>query len=650
MSNSIQAVVLAAILLACAHCPASGTVSGMVFDGNSTTVGVPSEVSASLEGATGVTFSVWLRRNPEGLGRRNEIMNLTIDGPRAKAVIGFWADDTIRIGGRTRPDEQFRSAATVEPWTDDSLVHIVGVIDLQRPDIRIYLNGESQALNAEVFGWDARAFPADTGIRSTIGVGGDLRNHFHGEIRDIRVYARALDDEEANRLHVLGQNIIDEEIASLIFHWEGTGAAAAPAAPQQATERPGIPRLEHVEMIRIAGSPQEIGRIRGQIEGEGIRRAVDNYLNKARREDVSMETLQFYAAPGIERTAQIAPHWLDEMRVKAETAGVDHDLYITYVFSNLIFTGRGAGWREMCTELPHECTSYAATGPVTENGGIFWHKTRDNVHSPQRAYMVESSLPGINKYLMAGSMWVNDKGLAMSGDYGGPEPKTPRYRGRMDFARYIMENAADCDDALEILKDFVGRGWYVGGTRVGQRWTIVDRHGRILDVTNSSDVDSLEWQYIEDGGPHITRKSAQRLLDTERPISFLTFHDISRDTLVKSSISGCTVEVHPEYPEYLTMVWVSFPARALPFPLFMGGSKTPRPLHDGTIDHMGRNTDMPFERIRELEEALYIEGKQLQDELYRMIKGGRQAEIAGRIDQWVQEYTKRHADELYLSQ
>lgn len=630
----------------------SAIVLGAGFDGRTTTVEAPLEISERLGGAPGVTFSAWVKRDPAGLNRRNEIMNLTISGTLAKAVIGFLPDNTIRVGGRTRPDEQFRSATTVSAWSDDEWRHVVGVIDLERASTRIYVDGDPRELKTEATVWSDTVFPSETGIRNTIGSGANLKNHFHGELKDIKVYNRALDDEEVSRLYILGANIDRDEIASLIFAWEGDETPAVAQREEKPAEtRPEAPLVDRIEMIDISGSPREIGRIRGDITGDAIRSRVEKYL-KTQQRDIPLETLKFYAQPGVDRVREIAPHWLEELEATAETAGVDPDIYIALQFAGLLFSARGRGWQELCTEraeLEHECTSYAATGEAAENKGIFYHKTRDNVRSTQRAYIKTSDLPGIYKYIQVATISINERGLAMSGDYGGPRPEIPRYRGRFSFAQHIMERAADCDEALAILQDFVAKGWYAGGTRTGQRWTIVDRHGNILDVTNSSDPDSLKWNYVKNGGPHITRTSAKRLRETEKPVSFLTFRDISRDTLVKSSIAGCTVDIHPEYPEYLSMIWISFPARSLPFLLFSGGRKTPLPLYDGTVDDIGWKSEISFDVIRELEQTLYEEGKRFQSELYELIKAGRSGEVAGMIDEWIKNHTKRHMEILLSS-
>jgi|GEM_PF-700547 len=629
---------------------ASGLVNGASFDGKRTKVEPPLEVSEKLGGASGMTFSAWFRRNPAGLNMRNEIMNLTISTSNANAVIVFLADNTLRLGGRTQTKEPFRSASTVSTWTDDKWHHVAGIIDIGKKEMYIFVDGILQELKNKPAEWNEATFPKQTGIRNTLGVGGDLKNYFQGELKNIRVYNRALTESDVNLLFVLGENTSQNEIPSMIYHWKGdeitppekTVPTATPqTTPAAMTEsRLESPVMDEVKMIRFSGSPAEIGRLWGEIVKEETKKSVDKYLSEAAKRDITTERLIKFAAPSVDIVKEIAPHWLDEMKAIAEVAGVDPDIYIACRFSGGL-TGnppRGIGWK--IDQVEHECTSYAASGKSAKNNGIFYHKTRDNTPSIQRGYIMATELPGVYKYLLAGTMGVNEKGLALSGDYGGPRPAEPKYRRTTAITRYILEKAADCKEALSILQDFVSKGWYSGGT-IGQRWTLVDRHGRILDVTNSSDRNSLKFSYIE-GKPHITRKSAQRLLETERPISFLTFHDVSRDTLVRTSISGMSADIHPEYPEYLTIVWVCFPARSVPFPLFTGGRKTPLALFDGTIDDIGKKTNLSFDNIRKLEKTLYDEGLLFREKLYKLIKEGKTENVPDMIDEWVKNYTEKY--------
>ena len=59
---------------------------------------------------------------------------------------------------------------------------------------------------------------------------------------------------------------------------------------------------------------------------------------------------------------------------------------------------------------------------------------------------------------------------------------------------------------------------------------------------------------------------------------------------VKSGILGVTVAMDPEFPDLLTAMWVSLPARGLAFPLYMGCEATPGPLLDGTVYEICRQT------------------------------------------------------------
>ena len=116
---------------------------------------------------------------------------------------------------------------------------------------------------------------------------------------------------------------------------------------------------------------------------------------------------------------------------------------------------------------------------------------------------LRSNVKGINKFIalcnssnIITSAMVNDKGLAGSADMDLVKKiKNPKYRGLMNNAilRYIAEKAADCDDALNIIQDFVGKGYYAGGTN-GTNWTFVDKQGKILEIyTNHSNAPDYKY-------------------------------------------------------------------------------------------------------------------------------------------------------------
>ncbi|MCK9266707.1 carcinine hydrolase/isopenicillin-N N-acyltransferase family protein [bacterium] len=625
----------------------SSFLSSAVFDGKTSGVEIPVDISEKLEGASGVTFSLWFKRNPKGLNKRSEMLSLSIVATYTKVGIGFLSDNTIQFGGATELLEIFKNVRTVNKWTDTKWHHLVGVLDLNKKEAHIYVDGVLQEVTGDIKNIKSSVFPKRAGERNTIGVDVGLKYYFLGELKGVAIYKRALTESEINLLNVIGENITESEIESSIFLWRGDVEPSLSTAVKKEEEIEKIlktPILDEVKMIEFSGSSQELGKLWGGITKDIIQRSVANYIKSAEKNKISLEQLEKIAQPNKDILKEIAPHWIEERRARAEAAGVSPDIYLHFTL-NSGFIGaqpRGAKWNLDLIE--HECTSYAVSGESAENNGTFYHKTRDNTPSIQRGYIMIKNTPGVYKYIQAGSIAVNEKGLALSSDFGGPRPKTPKYRVRANLLNYILEKAENCEEALAILQNFVEKGWLTGG-RIGQRWTLVDRFGNILDVTNSSDKGSVEFQFIK-GKPHITRPSAQRLLETKTPISFLTFHDVGRDTLVKASISGMSVDIHPEYPEYLTIVWICFPARSVPFPLFMGGKKTPLALFDGTVNDVGINTNLPPDKLRKLEKVLYEEGKKFQNQLYKMIKEGKEKEVSDVIDEWVKNYTKRHLKTL----
>ena len=141
-------------------------------------------------------------------------------------------------------------------------------------------------------------------------------------------------------------------------------------------------------MVRLGGSPAEVGRTWGEMNGRIIAREIDvHYLKKAAAAGITEDVFARRSEAFVRIVQQIAPHWLEEARAVARAAGVPEDLYIAFV-----------GGRPRNLFL-HECTSYAVARSHADGKAIFFHKTRDNVDREQAAYILESSLAGINKFI-----------------------------------------------------------------------------------------------------------------------------------------------------------------------------------------------------------------------------------------------------------
>jgi len=412
---------------------------------------------------------------------------------------------------------------------------------------------------------------------------------------------------------------------------------------------------EGSSMFRLAGPPEQIGTTWGEINKDIIVRDMNaTYLSKAAEAGISRETLIERSALFVQIAKQVAPHWLEEAAATARAAGVDEDLYIAFTDGQ----SRNRFLHEDAANDPIvECTSYAVSRDHARGGAILFHKTRDNIDRPQMVPIVDSSLEGVNKFIAVTdgsrircSMMVNDKGLAGSGDYPAHrkkdsstlelEPAEPQYRGIMGggILRHIAERASNCADALAIIEEFVAKRYYSGGDVNGGHWLFVDREGTILEVCNNARhvVSKIHTQKV-----YLSRlnksAAARRLRESTEPIDFRLFHSVSRDPSIcfDSSISGMTVEIHPDHPELLTCAWLALPARVAAFPLLMGQSGTPECLIDGSAYALGKKSARHTTQWEAMEQTMHAKKENLQKELTDSITAGKPSHVyAERLDQW----------------
>ncbi len=356
----------------------SQVVFGINFDGEAAMIELPVEISQKLEDAAGITLSAWAKRDPAGLNRKNVIMDITISETLSKAAFGFSADNTIAAGARTKPDGPYHAVATTSQWTDNKMRHIACVIDFESNEIKIYVDGFLQEIKGEYPAW-GDVLQEQAGIRNIIGAGADAKNHFHGELHDIYVYNRALTESDIGILHVIGANIDENEIPSLVLYWKGSESLPdEDDRGKPLKSRVATPAVEELQMVEFSGSPRQTGEIWGEITRTEIRKSLEDFLKTVQNRSVSPETLMQFAQPGIDRVKEMAPHWLEDIRAIAEAADVDPDTYILFRFTSGLRgrPPRGLGWETGWEkEIEHECTTFAATGKGADNNGVFFHRT-----------------------------------------------------------------------------------------------------------------------------------------------------------------------------------------------------------------------------------------------------------------------------------
>lgn len=405
----------------------------------------------------------------------------------------------------------------------------------------------------------------------------------------------------------------------------------------------------------FTGSPREIGTAFGEMQRTALQEEQATWLERGAEHDFSRDDLLAFAAPSVKVVEEIAPHWLEEAVATAEAAGLDEEVYIAGMFY-IGPTARG-GRQWFCPE-PDDCTSYTVSSDCTEGNRVFFHRTRDNTPRPQTGALWETKLPGLNRFMAVTysterslSVYVNEKGLVSSGDQGGPPSTTRKDAGIMSglLKRYVAERASSCEEALGIIKWFTGEGWYAGG-KPGSRYTMADLTGTILDVCHNSDPGSLTWSRVE-GKSHITRTwegtADQMLRELAEPVEFLPFRNIYRRPDARicrgaNSIAGMTVRVHPEFPEYLTTAWFSFPSISLALPLYMGGTATPLPLMDGSLYSLCADLPEDVETWETMEGSLQRNSLLLEARAETLLREGRTDEARRLIDDWTQSTAAAH--------
>lgn len=406
--------------------------------------------------------------------------------------------------------------------------------------------------------------------------------------------------------------------------------------------------------IELSGSPEEVGTLWGQANRSSIHGDLESlFLAPARERGLTPEVLLARSRRFVEIAEQIAPHWIEEALGIAHTAGVDGELYLAFiagVYRGLFLHEEEGAPDPAANE--DECTSYTIAPAETAGNAILFHKTRDNVARAQSAFVVRSASPGVQAFLavsdasvLAAMMMVNERGLAGSADMMGLQEVRPRFRGMMNtfLLRHIAERASCCAEALEIIREFVGRGWYAGGAKTGTHWLFVDREGTALEVSNNA----IEVQSrLHPEGVYFSLRAdtpgAEALRQAPRPVEFTTFHHTSRhpSLCLESSISGMTVEIDQACPEILTSAWITFPARSLAFPLFMGIRETPRALIDGSVDRAGQAVTGEITRFEEMERAMYARQQAIREEARALLASGRAARAEELLGTWVQEQAK----------
>ncbi len=177
--------------------------NALLFDGVNDYVDLEHTVSPYLDGASGVTFASWVKMDSiRSTGMR--IFGTRIDGGRAGVELTVRGNrNSIQMSGRSQSTDAYNKYEySLDPFMVGEWNHVVGVMDYENNDIRLYINGQEQTPREGSVDFGSDTYKRKTtNERDSIGRSPNGTEYFKGNLDDIRVYRTSLSSEEVLDLY-----------------------------------------------------------------------------------------------------------------------------------------------------------------------------------------------------------------------------------------------------------------------------------------------------------------------------------------------------------------------------------------------------------------------------------------------------------------
>lgn len=177
----------------------SGNGGSIVFDGTNDYVGGSNldNLSSTLGGSSGITISMWVKRNVVSSGTSRTLIGFTNTSQVHKLLINFNPTDKIIVLGRSALEASGQAVTTINSFTSTiSWYYVTGIWLYGSNTILCYVNGVLEATTGTVSFSQSTLLSGTSITYNRIGSEGLGATLFPGNISSTKVYNRALSDAE----------------------------------------------------------------------------------------------------------------------------------------------------------------------------------------------------------------------------------------------------------------------------------------------------------------------------------------------------------------------------------------------------------------------------------------------------------------------
>jgi hypothetical protein len=202
---------------------------GQAFTADGTDDYVKTSYAPNITSATSFSLSVWFKTS--GVALADEVTSSLKTGGAyiiLATVNGACVDETyITWGVRDDGGSDTSHACTSQSFNDGKWHHVVGILDRSKAQTLLYVDGTLQgtASASAIDGIDLSGNPFFIGARNGDGTPG---LHFPGTIDEVRMYTRAITNDEIKRLYNEGASVVNTSQTSkltsgLVGYWTFDG-------------------------------------------------------------------------------------------------------------------------------------------------------------------------------------------------------------------------------------------------------------------------------------------------------------------------------------------------------------------------------------------------------------------------------------------